>query len=651
MQMFFTNKAYKTFGPLRLAFSASPAGAALHVLLSVVQAVSPTAFMALATAGFVDTAAAILRGALPGGDIYAPLLFLVLVICVNTAIGSVVSLVNARIRLSLQHRLLPANVRIAASMNYKHIENADSWELISRVTRDPVKSVMDGYGSLLTMANIFVSIAAVLALIVANVWWAALVIAAFSAPMFWLSLRAGKKNYQAGRDAEKFNRRTEYLGEVLTGRDNVDERALFGYGGEINGRWRAQYEAGRILQLKVNARMFLMIKGSSMLLALISVLVALTLIGPVLNGSLTAGMYMGVVSAVFNMINMLGWQFSGSLENISRSNEYMKDLNAFIALGEEGGAGGEIAGKHGAREGALCGPAPEPPEFRGLEFANVRFKYSSGDRFILDGLSFKLESGKHYAFVGRNGAGKTTITKLLTGLYTEYEGEILIDGKELRSYDAGVIKAMFSVVYQDFAKYYVSLADNILLGDAAHMYALDEADDRGRSSLRGNTHVPKGVTRDAANMYAPNDADDRGRPSLQAVLDISGLGETAAALKDGAGTPLGKIKEGGQDISGGEWQKVAIARSLISRAPVKILDEPTAALDPISESRVYGELETLMGGKTTIFISHRLGSTKLADEILVIDGGRVIERGAHGNLMEAGGLYAEMFESQRGWYQ
>jgi len=131
----------------------------------------------------------------------------------------------------------------------------------------------------------------------------------------------------------------------------------------------------------------------------------------------------------------------------------------------------------------------------------------------------------------------------------------------------------------------------------------------------------------------------------------AGLEDTIKELRDGMATPLGKISEGGQDISAGQWQRVAIARSLISRAPIKMLDEPTAALDPIGESRIYEEFEKLMEGKTTVFISHRLGSTKLADEILVIDGGKIVERGAHDRLMAENGQYAEMFEAQRGWYQ
>ncbi len=594
-EMTFVKKNYKSFDVLLLAFEASPVCTVLNILLPITQSIMQTAAMALATANFVDTAAAILQGARPRGDIYLPLGLLLFTLGVSTTIGAVVQLVSSCINLNLQRKLKPSMVKIYASLDYKHIESAGSWELISRVSRDPVKSIMDGIDAFTQFLQIIISVASVLLLIVTQIWWAALIILTFSMPMFWLSIRSGKKNYQAGREAEKFNRRTDYLGEVLTGRDNVDERTLFDYGAEVNRKWQEQYEAGRTLQLKVTAKMFLIMKGSSMILALISLLVALTLIGPVVNGQMTAGMFMGIVSAVFGMIQKLGFQMSRSLENISRAGEYMKDLTAFVALSEA--------------KDALTEPDAEPIAFDSLEFRNVRFRYPGGDRLILDGLSFKLEAGRHYAFVGKNGAGKTTITKLVTGLYTEYEGEILVNGKELREYPAGTLKALFSVVYQDFAKYYIAMKDNISLGDV---------------------HT-KGKEVQAAHL--------------------AGLDETIASLKYGIDTPLGKILKDGQDISGGQWQRVAIARSLISRAPVKILDEPTSALDPISESRIYSDFEKLMRGKTTVFVSHRLGSTKLADEILVIDEGKIMERGAHDVLMAANGQYAGMFEAQRGWYQ
>ena len=213
--------------------------------------------------------------------------------------------------------------------------------------------------------------------------------------------------------------------------------------------------------------------------------------------------------------------------------------------------------------------------------------------------------------MGVNGAGKTTITKLLTGLYDNYEGEIYLNGKNLREYTLAELKGYFTVVYQDFAKYQIEYKDNVKLGDV----------------LR----------------------DDDGR-MVECTRQI-GLDGVVDTLHSGADTPLGKVSENGVDLSGGEWQRLAIARSLYSASPMKILDEPTAALDPIAESGIYELFRDITMNKSAIFITHRLGAAKIADKIIVIDGGRVAEFGSHAELIRQGGIYAEMFNTQRGWYE
>ncbi|MFR5073060.1 MAG: ATP-binding cassette domain-containing protein [Bianqueaceae bacterium] len=241
--------------------------------------------------------------------------------------------------------------------------------------------------------------------------------------------------------------------------------------------------------------------------------------------------------------------------------------------------------------------------FNKIEFKDVSFKYPGTDKLILDGVSFVIENGKHYSFVGVNGAGKTTITKLIIGLYTNYEGEILVDGKSIRDLTQAEIKGLSAVVYQDFAKYNMSLYDNLAIADI-----------------------------DNSNTYE----------QAEKAIELVGLSDAVTNLENGMDTLLGKIGKDGVDISGGEWQRVAMARIVMSNAPLKILDEPTAALDPISESAVYHNFEQISKGKTTIFISHRLGSTKLADIIYVLANGKIVESGCHSALMAENGLYCDM---------
>jgi len=175
-----------------------------------------------------------------------------------------------------------------------------------------------------------------------------------------------------------------------------------------------------------------------------------------------------------------------------------------------------------------------------------------------------------------------------------------------------MLKSSVACVFQDFNKYEISLKDNIAVG----------------------------------TINDENDIDIR----LKKAIDTVKLSEAAKLLPNGINTYLGKIKEGGQDISGGQWQRIALARSIIGNATLRILDEPTASLDPISESEVYSQFENISKGVTTIFISHRLGSTKLADKIFVISDGVVKEEGSHESLLRLQGLYFTMYESQRGWY-
>jgi len=310
---------------------------------------------------------------------------------------------------------------------------------------------------------------------------------------------------------------------------------------------------------------------------------------------MSIGLFLSIFAAVMSLIETMSWSFTGTVSSITSNHQYLKDVDEFFKLSEENGALDEAGSR------AILNT---------IEFRDVRFKYPGTDYYVLNGLSMKLESGKHYAFVGSNGAGKTTVVKLITGLYREYEGDIYLNDKQLREYELHELKSMFSVVYQDYAKYQVAMGDNIQFGNM-------------------NCRV-----------------DD-----INKAIESVGLQKVVQRMKKGLQTPLGKILEDGQDLSGGEWQRIAIARSLVNNNAIQILDEPTAALDPIMENKVYEEFRGVSKGRTTIFISHRLGSTKLADIIYVIESGKIAECGTHESLMLDGQIYEKMYTSQRKWYK
>lgn len=584
-------------GMFRIVFLLSPVFSSIRILLAIINGAVSSGLLALTIANFVDAVIVSVELGDQVFELYVAIFFLLIVLGVYKTVATVEKVVDVKLRLDVNRKIKPFLIRKQASLEYKNIENDTSWEKITRIMRDPAGNLVNGFGTYIVIVQILASIVSVISLLIVHVWWAAIVIVAFSIPLFYISLRSGKKNYVASQEAERFHRKAAYLDGLLTGRDNIEERTVFGYGERLSAAWKEQYEISRKMQLKVALRQFVAMKASSLILAITSLLIAVILVVPVVNGQMTIGLFMGIVSSIFSVVNRLAGQMTDAIERLSGTLEYMKEFDAFVGMKNV--------------KNVLSKPCLDSVHFETLEFKNVSFHYPSDSRMVLRGLNFTLNRGKHYAFVGKNGAGKSTFVKLLTGLYDDYEGEILINGIELRQYSLDQIKGIFSMVHQDFAKYFISVRDNIAIGNVAKIKN--------------------------ENLVIP--------------VETLGVKDLVLGLKYGLDTPMGKIDPHGQDLSEGQWQRLAFARSLFSDAPIRILDEPTSALDPIRESKMYQEFENMMANKTSIFISHRLGSTKLADVIFVIDDGKVIEQGNHDELVAAEGMYAQMYESQRSWYQ
>ena len=268
----------------------------------------------------------------------------------------------------------------------------------------------------------------------------------------------------------------------------------------------------------------------------------------------------------------------------------------------------EVEGKLNRGQGI-----PVPGEPFSIEFKNVSYQYPKGEKKVLDNISFQIKAGEKIALVGLNGAGKTTLTMLMCGMLLPDEGEILLDGHTLYEYNRDEMYALFGIVPQDFHLLPMSIAQNI-----------------------------------ASTM----EEEEIDRDRLKECIELAGLTEKIDSLPRGADTPLGReLHEDGVELSGGETQKLLLARLLYKNPPCIILDEPTAALDPIAEDKMYRSYNQIAAQATSIFISHRLASTNFCDRIFLLDGARFAEVGTHEELMAAGGKYRELFEVQSKYYK
>jgi ATP-binding cassette subfamily B protein len=256
-------------------------------------------------------------------------------------------------------------------------------------------------------------------------------------------------------------------------------------------------------------------------------------------------------------------------------------------------------------------PAPRPIR-DGYEFRNVSFAYPGSSKLVLDGVSFRFSAGERIALIGENGAGKTTLTKLLARLYDATGGQILLDGVDIRDYNVADLRREIGVIFQDYMRYDMSARDNIGIGRVEALNAEDRIDDAAHKA-RADTVV--------------------------------------AQLPLGYEQMLGRRFDGGLDLSAGQWQKIALARAYMRDAQVLVLDEPTASLDARAEYEVFQQFTTLTRGRMAVLISHRFSTVRMADRILVLENGRILEHGTHNDLVRAGGRYAELFELQAAGYR
>jgi ATP-binding cassette, subfamily B, bacterial len=315
-------------------------------------------------------------------------------------------------------------------------------------------------------------------------------------------------------------------------------------------------------------------------------------------GGLSIGTFYFLTNAILQASANIQQVFS-TLSGIADQALFLTDLLAFFDM------------KPTIQSKANALPAPRPIK-QGFEFRNVSFVYPGTQRRVLNGLNFQLSPSERVALIGENGQGKTTIVKLITRLYDPTEGQILLDGVDLREYDLEDLYREIGVIFQDFMRYEMTARENIAVGK------IDEIENQ---------------------------------PLLADAASKSLADEVIARLGAGYEQMLGRRFEGGVDLSGGEWQKIALARAYLRNAQLLVLDEPTAALDARSEYQVFQRFAELTTGKMALFISHRFSTVRMADRIIVLENGNISEEGTHEKLTRMGGRYAELFELQASSYR
>ena len=415
-------------------------------------------------------------------------------------------------------------------------------------------------------------------------------------PIAYVNLRNNRERYELERSLTELQRERAYLELLLTAREAATETRAYGLSGTLR-RWHADNWDVRLRRLRTLVRRRLLLSGAgsavttAVLIGTLSVAVALAARGSLSLGD-TAVAIVGL-QQLSSRLRGAGKAFSGVHNGIT----FMRDFQHFRD---------ELPVLRKARPKDV---PPTPPDVISVESLSYRYPGSTED--ALRSVSFEIRRGQIIAVVGANGSGKTTLSKLVCGLLPAERGAVRWDGIDLGTCDLDLVRSQIAPVFQDYIPYMLTLRQVIGLGDVTRMD--DEA----------------GI--------------------MRAIEDV-GLGELVSAHDAGLDVRLGKMYTGGIDLSVGQWQRLAIARALFRDAPILVLDEPSASLDPKAESELFDLLHSLCADRMVLFVSHRFATVRSADSVVVLDHGEVVELGHHDDLMEAGGLYHELFEVQAARY-
>jgi ATP-binding cassette subfamily B protein len=520
---------------------------------------------------------------------------LVLVIAlaaVQRGLGLMRSLLGARLGIDINVTILEK----ALGLDLRFFEDPDFYDKLTRARREastrPIALVTESFGlvqSLITLVGYGV-------LLVQFSGWAVLALCAATVPAAIAEMRFSKLAFKIRNWRSPESRRLLYLEYVLANDEHAKEVKLFGLGPMLLGRYRKLseefYAQDKGLYVKrAGWTQLLSLVGTGTFYGAYAAMALLAAAGKLTLGNMT--MYV----VAFRQGQQAFQSALGAIGDMYEHNLYMSNLWDYLSI---------------AAASAAFPRAVAAAPSTGIVLEDVGFRYPGKETWALRHVNLEIPKGASLALVGENGAGKTTLVKLLTRLYEATEGRILLDGRDLRDWDPGELRGRFGVLFQDFNQYQLKVRENVGLGSVDH---LDDV------------------------------------PRIERAVEQGGAREVVAALAGGLEAPLGRWFQNGSELSGGQWQKVALARAFMrEEADMLVLDEPTASLDAEAEHAVFERFRELAQGRTTVVISHRFPTVRMANKIVVLDGGAVVETGTHDELVAQGGKYARMFALQAQGY-
>ncbi len=507
------------------------------------------------------------------------------------------TIAQSLLRAQLGHRVNVLILEKALTLELRHFEDSEIYDRMTRARRDASTRPLSLVTALFTLVQHGVALATYGALLVAFSPLAVALVAASAVPAFLVESRFSGEAFRLFRWRTPETRQQTYLESVIAREDNAKEVMLFGLGRTLLGRYEAIFHRVYDDDRRLTIRRGLWGLG----LGLVSTAAFYATYGWIALAAVRGAITLGAMT-MYVLVFKQGQQALGAalaaVAGMYEDNLYLSTLYEFLEMPVEPASGTRTAG-------VMPGD--------GLRFEAVAFAYPGSEQQALAGVSFHVRPGQKLALVGENGSGKTTLIKLLTRLYEPSAGRILLDGTELRDWDLGALRRRIGVIFQDFVRYQMIVGENIGVGDVA---ALDD-EARWRAAAEVGTAAP-----------------------------------VVQALPAGYHTQLGRWFQGGRELSGGQWQKIALARAFMrTGADILVLDEPTAAMDAEAEGQVFAHVRAVTRDQMAILISHRFSTVRMADHIVVLSEGRVVEEGSHDELMTRGGPYARLFSLQAAGYR